>query len=190
MGRRSGCVIAAFGLRDRKREKVTEPLPNAPCREASSCRNCSGSAEPQTRRQNHMQSNTKSNARAFFSRIWPVAAPDGSGVVRSSWHCNAALLVMLSALFLPPLASLRADPTPTPTPPVPLIRKASVALKLSTLATGLTAPLEVTSPADGSGRLFIVQQTGQILILENGAVDPTPFLDVSGRMVVLMPDYD
>ena len=137
-----------------------------------------------------MQSNTKSNARAFFSRIWPVAAPDGSGVVRSSWHCNAALLVMLSALFLSPLASLRADPTPTPTPPVPLIRKASVALKLSTLATGLTAPLEVTSPADGSGRLFIVQQTGQILILENGAVDPTPFLDVSGRMVVLMPDYD
>ena len=52
----------------------------------------------------------------------------------------------------------------------------------------VTAPL-VSSPADGSGRLFIVQQTGQVLILQNGAVLPTPFIDVSARMVELMPEY-
>lgn len=81
-------------------------------------------------------------------------------------------------------------PTPTPTPPVPLIQKGSIQLKLATVASGLTAPLEVSSPADGSGRLFINQQTGQILILKDGAILPTPFLDVSARMVILMPDYD
>src|SRR5439155_9957714 len=72
----------------------------------------------------------------------------------------------------------------------PLIQKGSIRLNFSTVASGLTAPLEVSSPADGSGRLFINQQTGQILILENGSILPTPFLDVSGRMVPLMPDYD
>jgi glucose/arabinose dehydrogenase len=79
---------------------------------------------------------------------------------------------------------------PEATPPVPLIRQGSTKVKLATVASGLTAPLELTSPADGTGRLFIVQQTGQILILQDGAILPTPFLDVSSRLVPLMPDYD
>ena len=99
-------------------------------------------------------------------------------------------VAVVSFLFLTSLGGVRADPTLTPTPPVPLIQKGSIQLRLSTVATGLTAPLEVSSPADGSGRLFINQQTGQILILENGSILPTPFLDVSSRMVTLMPDYD
>src|SRR6476661_3385810 len=81
-------------------------------------------------------------------------------------------------------------PTPTPTPPLPLIKKGAIKLTFSTVASGLTAPLEVTSAADGSGRLFIVQQTGQIRILKNGNFLATPFLNVAGRMVNLMPDYD
>src|SRR5262245_15157733 len=137
-----------------------------------------------------MQPNIKSIATAFSSGKSHMTAPGGKGVVRSSWHRNPVLLVMLSALFLSPLASLRAEPTPTPTPPVPLIGKGRIALQLSSVASGLTAPNEVSSPADGSGRLFIVQQTGQVLILENGTVNPTPFLDVSDRLVVLMPEYD
>ena len=137
-----------------------------------------------------MQLNFKSIAIAFSTGKSHMTAPGGSGVVRSSWHRNPVLLVTLSVLFLSPMASLRAEPTPTPTPPVPLIGKGRIALQLSTVASGLTAPLEVSSPADGSGRLFIVQQTGQVLILENGTVNPTPFLDVADRMVVLMPEYD
>jgi glucose/arabinose dehydrogenase len=75
-------------------------------------------------------------------------------------------------------------------PPVPLIEKGSVRLQFSTVASGLTAPLEVSSAADGTGRLFIMQQTGQILILEGGVILPTPFLDVADRMVTLTPEYD
>ena len=79
---------------------------------------------------------------------------------------------------------------PEATPPVPLVEQGSIQVKLATVASGLTAPLELTSPADGTGRLLIVQQTGHILILSHGAILPTPFLDVTSRLVPIMPDYD
>ena len=41
---------------------------------------------------------------------------------------------------------------PEATPPVPLIRQGSTKVKLATVASGLTAPLELTSAADGTGR--------------------------------------
>lgn len=81
-------------------------------------------------------------------------------------------------------------PTPSPTPPLPLIRKGSIALKLKQVVTGVTAPLEVTSAADGTGRLFVVQQTGQIRILKGGRLQSLPFLDVANRLVALTPEYD
>ena len=80
--------------------------------------------------------------------------------------------------------------TPEATPPVPLIRQGSIKVKLATVASGLTSPLGLISPADGTGRLFINQQTGQILILENGSILPNPFLDASSRLVPLVPEYD
>ena len=52
-------------------------------------------------------------------------------------------------------------------------------IQLEQVASGLTQPTTVTNAGDGSGRIFIVQETGQILIFINGSVLPTPFLDVS-----------
>lgn len=49
---------------------------------------------------------------------------------------------------------------------------------LEVVAEGLSQPLFATAPA-GDQRLFIVEQTGTIRILENGALAQTPFLDVS-----------
>jgi plastocyanin/glucose/arabinose dehydrogenase len=77
-----------------------------------------------------------------------------------------------------------ATATPTPIP------KGSIYIQPVTVASGLTAPGGLVSVADGSGRLFIVQQTGQILILKNGGVNPTPFLDVASRLVPLSANYD
>lgn len=81
-------------------------------------------------------------------------------------------------------------PTPTPTPPLPLITKGNIQIELQTVASGLTAPVDLQDAADGSGRLFIVEQTGKIKILKNGAILATPYLDVTGRLVAIMPDYD
>ena len=52
------------------------------------------------------------------------------------------------------------------------------ALTLTPLTTD-SSPVQVTHAGDGSGRLFIVEQTGQIRIYEDGQLLPTAFLDVS-----------
>ena len=40
----------------------------------------------------------------------------------------------------------------------------------------------MANAGDGSGRLFIIQQAGQILILKDGSLLPTPFLDIQDRV--------
>jgi glucose/arabinose dehydrogenase len=52
-------------------------------------------------------------------------------------------------------------------------------IKLTPVVSGLTQPVFATHAGDGSGRIFIVQQTGQILIWNGSTLNATPFLDVS-----------
>jgi glucose/arabinose dehydrogenase len=80
------------------------------------------------------------------------------------------------------VAAATASPTPIP--------KGPVRAQVLTVASGLTAPLGLVPPGDGSGRLFIYQQTGQVLILKNATVVATPFLNVASRLVSLSPGYD
>jgi glucose/arabinose dehydrogenase len=62
---------------------------------------------------------------------------------------------------------------------------------LETVAEGMTSPVALVAPPDESGRLFVVDQVGQIRILQSsGEAKSDPFLDVSDRLVELMPDYD
>src|SRR5437867_312572 len=147
---------------------------------------------------NHMQSNSKPTATAsMFGRAlkrfaYICAAGTLLLTATSSWAAGATNAYHWTNL-VSNIASLVGTvnvANPEPTPPVPLIHQGSIKVRLATVASGLTAPLELTSPADGTGRLFIVQQTGQILIFENGAILPTPFLDVADRLVPLFPDYD
>ena len=63
-------------------------------------------------------------------------------------------------------------------------------IELETLASGLTAPLGVTHAGDGSGRLFITEQTGQIRIVEDGNLLSPPFLDISGKLPSLNTFFD
>ena len=51
-------------------------------------------------------------------------------------------------------------------------------IQIQPVASGFVSPVTVTNAGDGSGRLFIVEQFGRIRILVNGAVLPTPFLDI------------
>ena len=52
-------------------------------------------------------------------------------------------------------------------------------LSLELFADGFTRPVAVRNAGDGSGRLFVVEQAGRILIVDGGAVLATPFLDIS-----------
>lgn len=72
-----------------------------------------------------------------------------------------------------------ATGTPAPTEPVGAgVPLDSLTPGLEPVAGGFTKPLYVSHAGDGSGRLFVVEQAGRIFIVENGQVNPTPFLDI------------
>jgi len=66
----------------------------------------------------------------------------------------------------------------------------AVTIRLDKVAGGLKSPLLLTNAHDGSNRLFVVAQTGQIRIIKNGTLLATPFLDVSSKMIKISPVYD
>ncbi len=51
------------------------------------------------------------------------------------------------------------------------------------IASGFSAPVQVTNAGDGTHRLFVVEQTGKIRIIKNGIVLAAPFLDLTGLVV-------
>lgn len=68
-------------------------------------------------------------------------------------------------------------------------------------AQGLTRPVDLVAAMDGSGRLFVVEQIGRIVILQDGQLQPEPFLDIQDRItsagneqgllgLALHPDYN
>lgn len=73
----------------------------------------------------------------------------------------------LTFVFAQDTATIRA------TPPDP------ANVQLVEVVGGFRRPLYVTGAGDVSGRLFIVEQFGQIHVYQNGALLPAPFLDVS-----------
>src|SRR5689334_12294620 len=51
------------------------------------------------------------------------------------------------------------------------------------VTTGLSSPILVTNAHDGSNRLFIVEQTGRIKVLQPDSSTPTVFLNVAGKII-------
>jgi glucose/arabinose dehydrogenase len=50
------------------------------------------------------------------------------------------------------------------------------------ITTGLTSPVFLTQPLN-DGRIFVVEQAGTIRVIRNGALQTTPFLDISSRVL-------
>jgi glucose/arabinose dehydrogenase len=118
-------------------------------------------------------------------------------------HCRLVRVAVVLALALALFGcSDEESPTPNTAPetqpespdPEPTERESegsrpqsfmprNVNLDLETVAEGFDAPLGVTHADDGSGRLFVVEQTGAIKILDDGRVLDEPFLDVGESIV-------
>lgn len=95
-----------------------------------------------------------------------------------------ASLVAALSLAIAPVVHAAQDVLPNH------ITTGSLSVTFKTIATGLSSPVYLSGVPDSTGRLFVVDQTGQIQIIQNGVVLPTPFLDVSSRLVGLTPSYD
>ncbi len=57
-------------------------------------------------------------------------------------------------------------------------------MKLTSVISGLSAPLYVTSPPGDSTRMFVVEKGGAIKLFKNGAVLATPFLDITSKVYI------
>jgi len=96
----------------------------------------------------------------------------------------------------PPTTAPPTEPAASPTPAEPVTSPAPApdfepVVGLELVAEGFTAPLVLVPPGDGSGRLFVADQTGLIWILSPGGERLTqPFLDLRSRMVALQTRYD
>jgi glucose/arabinose dehydrogenase len=76
-------------------------------------------------------------------------------------------VALLGALFAPPVAA---------------------AIIWDKAYSGFASPVEVTQARDGSQRIFVVQQSGAIQIIKNGAVLTMPFIDLGGASGVTAAD--
>jgi glucose/arabinose dehydrogenase len=90
-------------------------------------------------------------------------------------HALVALLPVVLALPAGCNDSTSSGEIPPPPP------DSSAELVLTPVAAGLSLPLYLTAPA-GDARLFVVEKTGAIRIVKDGALLPTPFLDLSGAV--------
>jgi uncharacterized protein (TIGR03437 family) len=64
---------------------------------------------------------------------------------------------------------------------ISLLAQQQPAIRLNRLASGVSQPTDIQNCGDGTGRLFFVQQDGLIRIFKNGALLPSPFLDIRDR---------
>jgi len=94
-----------------------------------------------------------------------------------------AAALLASAPAAPAAAAPLGQPDPVAVPEAVVAPGPSADdVVLTAVATGLSDPVFVTAPIDGSRRLFIVQKTGSIRVLQNGSLVPGVFLSLVGQV--------
>jgi hypothetical protein len=76
-------------------------------------------------------------------------------------------------------ASATAAPTTSAGPTAAPFDPAAISVTLEAYVTVPGAPLAITSPHDGSGRLFVATKAGQVRIVRDGVLQTDPMLDIS-----------
>jgi glucose/arabinose dehydrogenase len=66
--------------------------------------------------------------------------------------------------------------------PLPDIQRGDIAVQLLPIAAGISAPDYAINPPDDFSRLFVVEQRGLLLVIQNGGLVSTPALDIQSRV--------
>jgi len=93
-----------------------------------------------------------------------------------SWSRRIPRFGILALLcWLQACSSSSKNPPPSGGGPPPT-------LALTPVVSGLSSPVDLQFPGDGSSRLFVVQQAGAVRIVTNGSLVATPFLDITSKV--------
>jgi len=103
----------------------------------------------------------------IFAASTEPGGPRGGGIAASLLHVQE-IMTLLRFAFLTLFLAVTT-----------LAQSSNTRLGLQQVVGGLTNPVGITNAGDGSNRLFITLQNGRIVIVQNGQLRPTPFLDVS-----------
>jgi glucose/arabinose dehydrogenase len=88
-------------------------------------------------------------------------------------RCIAVVLMTTAVVAAGPAAVEAATATIAPS---------AVAVGFHQVASGFSAPVSVTSARDGSGRLFVVEQSGVVRVVKKGAVQSKAYLNISSEV--------
>jgi glucose/arabinose dehydrogenase len=84
------------------------------------------------------------------------------------------------SLPVPSETPTAAPPTATPTTLPTALPSFSdpAAYEWAPVVSGLELPVDIQNAGDGTGRLFVVEKSGRILVFQNNQLLPQPFLDI------------
>ena len=113
-----------------------------------------------------------------------------SSLVRLLFSSSLLSLVLASACAITPAprgdddtASDDDDSTAAADPCAGVEQVKGTSVSLATVATGLSSPVHATHAGDGTGRLFVVEQSGRVISLaDNGSGDESTWLNISSRV--------
>jgi hypothetical protein len=64
----------------------------------------------------------------------------------------------------------------------PVADSATIGVELELVVAGLDTPVAIADAGDGSGRLFVVEKRGRIVVVQDGQLVDIPFLDITNRV--------
>ncbi len=110
------------------------------------------------------------------------------------------LLIAGGVVAAPAIPSEVEPPIGWAQTPQALISTANFTIALAAVVpSGLTDPVGIANAGDGSGRLFVVEQSGAIRVIKKGVLNSTPFFSLTGKIsccgergllsVAFDPDY-
>lgn len=93
------------------------------------------------------------------------------------------MAICTALLFNAVAGQANHNPPPLPDPIPGSIPTGPFTVELADIIANLVFPTDAEVPLDGSGRIFVTLRNGYIVIIDNGSVLPSPFLDISATSV-------
>ena len=104
---------------------------------------------------------------------------------------SGMILLISTALFTPGCKKTENTPSLTEEEATGAAPKLKQGVDLQLVEDGFVSPIGVVPIPDNSGRLIVIDQIGQLWVLDaSGNKMTTPFIDLTSRMVTLSPGFD